>query len=609
MPIGSREQSFYVSVQGQVPDNNDNAINEADVLGLPDCEVSKQNSNAKREVPSLTNVQPRYPNAEVASASSDEALSPPNSAGNVKAETDPDIDCFPRGSRLNDANADDCKFIIHNIILGLKDPFRARTWGFTDTVDINLSRPQYQWIFKDCFMRVKNIDEKAVDTFTPVDVAQVAQSIVQKCVVDTKERLGGNADVGHLEFPRSFYVVVAGTAKRSGESPGNGTLLSLPLGGTRTLESRAPLVSSKASVLSMISTERLKAGNIYPVHCFDPFKIPRLEDAVASDCKFIADEILLRLSNPMTEQTFGYTDAADINLAEKENSHWIYGRCMIYIKSSIRKVGQDRFRFADVAYAAHRITDRCIEGVKYPIGGISDVGTVEDKFYVGVAGWGQAYLGNDTLLALTSGTALSSPSHRMSALPSRNRTVSVPSYFDGSNDLIDLDKRSSNATRFVKASKEYTPPVSCLKPGMRAARKIEIGDCTNAAILLLSNPRVLKPQLFTTEPTGGIEMPFVNHVGSCYLMMDTSLDLSVSASITLLKMVYWASEIMQTCISGRDQGLGGIAKLDRDREIFVGVTGIDPTVVRSDLVNLSDEGTSDINLETASLQVVESGES
>lgn len=609
MQIGSREQSFYVSLEGTLSDNNVNVINETDILALSDSEVSKQILDDKQGFHSPTELQPRSSNASVALVSSNEGLSRSNSSGNVKAETEHEIDCFPRDSHLPNAIIDDCNFIINYIILAMKDPFQARTWGYTDTVDINLSLPQYQWIFQDCMMRVKNLDDTMVDTFSPVDVAEVAQRIVQRCIVDTKERLGGNADVGQLEFPRRFYVVVSGTARRSEESLRNGTILSLPLGGSRTVESRASSVSPKEDPLSMISTAGLEAGNTYPVNCFDPFKKPRLKDAVASDCEFIMNEIILRLPNPMTVQTFGWTDAEDINIAEKENSHWIYGQCVVYIRSFEEMVGRDRFRFVDVAVAAHRIIEHCIEGVKYAIGGISDVGTVQDQFYVGVAGMDFADLGNGRLLELTSGTELSSPSHTILGSPSRNSTVSSPSYDEGSTESIDLIKRSSNITQLATASKEYAPPVRCINAGTPAARRIEIQDCTNAAVLLLSDPLVLRPQSFTTEPTGGIEMPFLNHNESCYLMMDTSLDLSVSASITLLKMVYWASEIMLACISGREQGFGGVATLDRDREIFVSVTGVDPTVLRSELANLSDEGTSAIDLKDNSLQVVESGRS
>ena len=596
MQIGSREQPFYVWLEGQFSDNNVNALNETEILTLPGSEDSKQILDAKQGFHSPTELQPRSINASVALASSNEALSRSNSSGNVKAETEQEIDCFPRDSHLPNANIDDCNFIINSIIVAMKDPFQARTWGYTDTVDINLSLPEYQWIFKDCIMRVKNLDDAQVDRFSPVDVAVVAQSIVQKCIVDTKERFGGNADVGQLEFPRSFYVVVSGTTRRSEESLGNGTILSLPSGGSRTVESRASSVSPEEDPLSMISTEGLEAGKTYPVDCFDPFRKPRLKDAVASDCEFIINEIISRLPNPMTVQTFGWTDAEDINLTNKENGRWIYGQCVVYIRSFDEMAGPDRFRFVDVAVAAHRIMEHCIEEAKYAIGGISDVGTVKDRFYVGVAGMELADLGNGTLLELASGTGLSLPSRTILGSPSRNGSVLTPSYDEGSTDSIDLIKRSSNITQFVTASKEYTPPVRCISAGTPAARRIEIQDCTNVAVLLLSDPQVLRPQSFTTEPTGGIKMPFLNHNESCYFMMDTSLDLSVSVSMTLLKMVYWASEIMLTCISGRAQGFGGFATLDKDREIFVSVTGVDPTVVKSELANLSDEGSSAVDL-------------
>lgn len=605
MLIGSREHSFYVGVQGKLSNSNANAINDTDIWALPDLVDFKQSLDAKQGFHGPTGLQPRLLDPSVALVSPNEALSRSNSTKNVKAETDHDIDCFPPGARLPDANIDDCNFIINSIILTMKDPFQERTWGYTATVDIDLSLPQFQWLFKDCFMRVKNIDEEQVDTFSPVDVAEVAQSILQKCVVDTKARLGGNADVGGLEFPLSFYVVVSGTARSSGDSLGNGILLSLPSRRSRTLESRASLISPEGNPLSMITTEELKASQTYPIDCFDPSRTPRLKNAVASDCKIIINEMILRLPNPMAEQTFGYTDAEDVNLAETENAKWIHGQCVVYIRNLDGPFGRDRFRFVDVAYAAHRVTERCVEGAKYAIGGISDVGTVKDKFYVGVAGMDPVDLGNGTLLGLIQGTELWSPSHVIPPSPSRNRTGSTPNYGDSSTESVDLNKRSSNITRLITGSKEYTPRVRCIKSGMPAARKIEIRDCTDAAVLLLSDPKVFIPQTFTTEPTGGIEMPFVPHIESCYLMMDTRLDLSVSASITLLKMVYWASEIMLTCISGREQGYGGIAKLDEDKGIFVSVTGVDPTGMRSELASLSDEDTSAISLETTPSQMVD----
>lgn len=556
--------------------------------------------------PSQFGLEPRTSNSSGTLVSPKEQLSSSNLVGNLKGKIDHDIDCFPIGSRLPNANADDCKLIINSIILTMKDPLRAQTWGFTDDVEIDLSLPVYRWVFKGCLIRVKNIDERQVDRFRPVDVAELAQRIVQQCVIETKQPLGGNADIGRLGVPFSFYVVVSGTPS-NGESLGNDTILSLPSGGPRILESRASLISPPGETsLPTIVTEELKAGERYPVHCFDPASGRFLKPAIASDCNFIINEIILRLPNPMIEQTFGYTDAVDINLSDQENGVWIHGQCVVFVKSPDR-TSRDRFRFLDVGYTAHRIMERCVEGSKYAIGGSADIGTIEDNFYVGVGGIGPADLGNGTILALASDTVVLSSSGAIPASLLRNRTESRPYGYSGT-ESTHLNKRSSNITELSQATYEFAPSVRCLQSGMPAAQKINIQDCTDAAMVLLSHPKILVPQLFTTEATGGIGLPFVQHNKSCYLMMDTDLKLSVSETITILKMVYWASEIMLTCISGREQGFGGISKLDRDKAIFVSVTGVDPSVVGNGLASWSDESTSAIGLEKTSLQIVDLGQ-
>ena len=611
MPIGLREKSFFVGVQGHPPDGNVVAINETHISSHPGVDVYKTTLDAKPATHGPTGPRPRTLDSGGALVSLNQALPLSNSTGNLKVQTDDDIDCFPTGARLPDANADDCKFIINHIILGMKDPLREQTWGYTDTVDIDLSLPELRWAFKDCFIRVKNMDERQVDRFRPVDVAEVAQSILQKCVVDTKRRLGGNADIGRLKFPRSFYVVVSGTAKLGGESLGNDTIHSLPSGGFRTLNSRESLISPKDNSLPIILPEEgLTAGKRFPVNCFDPASVHSLKRAIVSDCKIIINDIILRLPNPMKEQTFGYTDAVDINLSEAEYNHWIYGQCAVFIRNIEHgTTRRDRFRFLDVAYTALRIMGECVEGAKYALGGVADVGKIEDNFYVGLSGIDHDDPGNGRVLDLTSGTGVSSPSSAVLVSPPGNRTEATPSYNFSDTESASLVKRSSNISKFLQASNEFAPSVRCFGSGMPAARKIELQDCTEAAMVLLSDPKILVPQPFTTEPTGGIEMPFIQHNKSCYLMMDTGSELSVSDSIPLLKMVYWALEIMLTCISGREQGFGGVSQLDKDKGIFVSVTGVNPTIVRNELASFTDESTSAIVLENTSLQILDLGQS
>lgn len=58
---------------------------------------------------------------------------------------------------------------------------------------------------------------------------------------------------------------------------------------------------------------------------------------------------------------------------------------MIFVRS-MNKRGVDRFRMVDVAVAAERVVEECVEGVKYAVGGMTDVGSGRKGFYVGVGG-------------------------------------------------------------------------------------------------------------------------------------------------------------------------------------------------------------------------------
>ena len=561
-------------------------------LALPDLEVSKRTSGTKGAFRGSTGLQRWELDSRRALIPLDHALPSSESTGNLKTTTDHRIDCYPRGAPLTYAVAEDCEFIINYIILGMKDPFRVQTWGFRDGVDINLSLPKYHWDFQACDIRVENLHQRHIDSFRPVDVAVVAQRIVQKCIVDTKERLGGDAGIGHLPVPATFYVTVSGSANTGDMSLGNSTILSLPSNRPHILESRTFPSLPQENAISIIATEGLEAGETYPVHCFNPTRSPNLKPAVASDCSFIINEIILRLPEPMIVRSFGFTDAEDINVSEPENSHWTYGQCVVFLRN-MNKTSRDLFRFLDVAYAAQRIMNECVEGTKYAPGGTTDVGTIEDNFYVCVGGLSHPHAGNGTTLVLASDTVVSLQSDPMPAPTSAHNYVSTVS--------ADLDKRSNDIPKVLQATNGFAPNVTCFQPGMTGARNIDVQDCYDAARVLLQDSNLLLPQLFTTEPTGGIRMPFMQRNQSCYLMMDSGTGLSTSDSIPLLKMVYWALEIMLKCISGRAQGFGGVSTLNEYKSIFVSVTGLDPRSVRDGPASLWDENTS--------LQIADLGQS
>lgn len=120
------------------------------------------------------------------------------------------VHCFnPFIIHLQPAAAEDCNFIINQLILRLFDPTRLLTWGFTDDVDVNLSKPQYrQWQYGQCLISVKNNDEGQINTFRLLDLARTARRISTRCLIYQDVKIGGVATIG-LDG-RGFYVYVGG---------------------------------------------------------------------------------------------------------------------------------------------------------------------------------------------------------------------------------------------------------------------------------------------------------------------------------------------------------------------------------------------------------------
>ena len=58
---------------------------------------------------------------------------------------------------------------------------------------------------------------------------------------------------------------------------------------------------------------------------------------------------------------------------------------MIFVRNQ-DKSRVDTFRMVDIAEVASRITYQCVVEKKYPIGGLSSVGSTDGNFYVAVGG-------------------------------------------------------------------------------------------------------------------------------------------------------------------------------------------------------------------------------
>ncbi len=154
-------------------------------------------------------------------------LLPTNPAARVSTSPVYPVECFERRiPKLSPTMADDCQVIIDHVILRYPNPMMPQTFGYSDSVDIDLRKPENQrWIFGQCSIFVRGLDQTLDDTFRMVDVASTASRITKTCVTEVKYPNGGAAGIGSTE--ENYYVAVGGApvAHMSNE-----TVLSLPSG-------------------------------------------------------------------------------------------------------------------------------------------------------------------------------------------------------------------------------------------------------------------------------------------------------------------------------------------------------------------------------------------
>ena len=235
------------------------------------------------------------------------------------------------------------------------------------------------------------------------DVAFTAVNIFSECVSGVRNPIGGVSVVGtpDLEFvvmvqgymasgsisakevrvSRETAEAVAGRAMRS---PDSSEHTEVPQGVEIRDSTRETSSLSVVPVVASNFTLSPSAPPEYPIHCFKPF-ILVLPPAVATDCRRIIRDTILHLADPTQQLTFGFTDAADINLSKPEYREWQHGQCMISVINN-NMAQMDEFRLIDVANNARRITWQCLVVAPEKIGGVTSVGTNGRGFYVYVGG-------------------------------------------------------------------------------------------------------------------------------------------------------------------------------------------------------------------------------
>ena len=297
----------------------------------------------------------------------------------------------------------DCAYVINCILLREDHVFRRyryvnKTYR-TDSGGNALAR----WPYRSCEVTVRGSKRGHQLWMSFVDVALAANKIVSECVADKHDPIGGVSAIGDEQL--GFTITVRGTGDYERVPAKNDSVSHQPAVDVskRSIQPpEEPLITEASREIetrnsqrdaSLISTQTLMPSNItlnltappsYPVHCFNPLII-HLPPAVASDCSYVINRIILRLSDPTALLIFGFTDAADINLSKPQYQKWQHGQCVVSVMNN--DVNQlDTFRLVDVAETARRVTMQCVVVAPQRMGGVANIGGEGSGFYVYVGG-------------------------------------------------------------------------------------------------------------------------------------------------------------------------------------------------------------------------------
>ena len=297
----------------------------------------------------------------------------------------------------------DCSYLLNEILLREPNVFTKRRFVHAihqaDSGRYTLSR----WRHQHCQISV--VGDGFSQEFSFLDVALTANKILSECVNGVTTPAGGSSAVGDASDVRSqfkvilrepgLYSISADTSGVSGQPAASVSRRGIRsqdtsenAGGPQELETRDPLrrvphVSNRPTRTSNFSLSEASPTD-HPVHCFNP-SIIHLPLAVATDCVYIINHVILRGLDPLRPMTFGFTDAVDINLLNPEHSKWQHGQCIITLANNDER-SIDTFRMLDVVNTARRISTQCLGTTGRKMGGVASIGTDGRGFYVYVGG-------------------------------------------------------------------------------------------------------------------------------------------------------------------------------------------------------------------------------
>ena len=289
----------------------------------------------------------------------------------------------------------DCGYVINDNILDRDNVFERRTFINRSYRTEAGGYARARWWYGNCDVSVEGYRAEST-MLSFFDVALTANKIVYKCVDGAMNPRGGLSLIGDPD--NVFVVQVTGTIPVSIVSAANIFNLShhqpaaslsrrattgsedkpeSVVGRSQKVETRTP-PTGLSDHLTLVSNLTLSAAH-YPVHCIRPPIV--IVPAAATDCSYIIDHVILRLTDPTWQLTFGFTDAADIDLSKQQYRQWKHGQCVISIKN-VDEHALDTFSLLDVATTARRIGTECRIDPQAQMGGFAKIGTERRGFYV-----------------------------------------------------------------------------------------------------------------------------------------------------------------------------------------------------------------------------------
>lgn len=289
------------------------------------------------------------------------------------------VECFEKAVFvLEVAVATDCEVIINEIILRLNDPMRVQVFGFDETADVDLSLPEnHQWHFGQCIISLDSLLQSEEDSFRAVDVAVVAQRIIRRCVVGSKDAYGGHADIGSPG--KNFFVIVGGIEPSPTRAVSSHARLSLP--STNVTQKSIILkedIDIKDLGISTRSNSRIDLTAIdsysFPITCIRP-GMPAAGNINSNDCLAVT-KTLLSYPDVLLPQAFTTEPTGGIHVP---NVHQ-WKDCFLTINTNTPLSKSNVFTYIKAAYYASEVMRRC------SLGGVAKLTPGENGFFVSLTG-------------------------------------------------------------------------------------------------------------------------------------------------------------------------------------------------------------------------------